>query len=161
MVREQAAELRADGYSVFVEAQNAFKLSGKIGATLAGKPDLIALREDMVYIIDCKTGLPRHADQMQVLIYMLILPYVRPAWKHRAIHGRVRYREYLVDIPASGVDAQFRTLFRRTMEQVSGTTALPRIPSYAECRFCDITRHDCPQRIDTSSLAIEPEHDLF
>jgi hypothetical protein len=161
MVREQTTGWRADGYSVFVEEQNAFKLPGKSGVTLAGKPDLIALREETVYIIDCKTGLPRHADQIQVLIYMLVLPYVRPAWKHRTLSGRVQYRQDTVDISAPGVDAQFRTLFRRTMAQVSGTAALPRVPSYAECRFCDITRHDCPQRIEVPPLEIEPEHDLF
>lgn len=161
LVREHATVLRTSGYSVFVEDQNAFKLSGKIGATLAGKPDLIALRDDVVHIIDCKTGMPRHSDQIQVLVYMLILPYVRPAWKHRIISGRVCYREHAVDIPATGVDAQFRSLFRRTMEQVSSTTALPWVPSYAECRFCDITRRDCPQRIETPPLDIEPEHDLF
>jgi PD-(D/E)XK nuclease superfamily len=161
MVREHAAMLRSNGYSVFVEGQNAFKLAGKTGVTLAGKPDLVALRDEAVYVIDCKTGLPRHSDQIQVLVYMLILPYVRPAWKQRAFQGRVRYREQVVEIPAAGVDPQFRTLFRQTMQQLSSATALPRVPSYAECRFCDITRHDCPQRIETSPLDIEPEHDLF
>lgn len=161
MTREQAAALRLDGYSVFMEEQNAFKLRGQHGITLSGKPDIIALRDEAVYVIECKTGLPRGADQLQVLVYMLILPYVRPAWKHRAWQGRVRYQDHILEIPASAVDTQFRGIFRRTMEQVGGAAALCRVPSYAECRYCDISRHDCPQRIEAPPLDIEPEHDLF
>lgn len=161
MTREHAAALRADGYIVFVEEQNAFKLRGQQGVTLAGKPDIVALRDNAVCVMECKTGLPRGADQLQVLVYMLILPYVRPAWKRRVWHGRVQYQDHLIEIPASAVDTQFRALLRRTMEQVGGGAALPRVPSYAECRYCDISRHDCPQRIDAPPLDIEPEHDLF
>ena len=161
LVREQVAALRADGYSVLVEDQNAFRLRGQQGVILAGKPDIVALRDHMVAIVDCKTGTPRLSDHMQVLVYMLILPYVRPAWKGKTMQGRVQYQHNCVEIPATAVDAQFRALFRQTMEQVGGETPLPRVPSYTECRWCDISRHQCPQRIDAPPLEIEPEHDLF
>jgi hypothetical protein len=161
LVREQTAALRADGYSVFIEEQNTFRLRGQQGVTLAGKPDIVALHNNAVYVVDCKTGMPRHSDHIQVLVYMLILPYVRPAWKGKDLHGRVQYRDNLVEIPATAVDTEFRALFRRTMEQVGGNTALPRMPSHTECRFCDISRRDCPQRIESPPLDIEPEHDLF
>src|SRR5262249_48627457 len=74
MVEEQAAALRADGYTVYVEDENAFKLQGKNGCTLAGKADLVAVRNGHVIVIDCKTGQQRASDQQQVLIYMWGLP---------------------------------------------------------------------------------------
>ena len=41
-VRVRAAELRAAGYTVFVEDQNRFALKGK-AATVGGKPDIVAV----------------------------------------------------------------------------------------------------------------------
>ena len=161
LVREQAAALRAEGYTVFVEEQNAFKLRGRHNVTLAGKPDLVALRANAAYVIDCKTGIPRTSDHIQVLVYMLILPYIRPAWKDKIWHGKLCYHDSMADIPASAIDESFRALLRRTMEQVGGAAVLPAVPAYAECRFCDIRRQDCPQRIESPPLEIEPEHHLF
>ena len=43
------------GYEVFTEGQNSFRLRGR-AATLAGKPDLIAVKGQDVVIIDAKTG---------------------------------------------------------------------------------------------------------
>ncbi len=161
LLRDHATALRADGYSVFVEEQNAFKIRGQREVTLSGKPDIVALRDNTVTIIDCKTGQPRHSDHIQVLVYILILPYVRAVWKGRTLHGRVQYKDHAVEIPETAVDTDFRALFRRTMAQVGGDAALPRVPSHAECRFCDISRRDCPQRIDAPPLDIEPAHNLF
>ena len=54
----QARESREKlGYTVFTENQNSFRLRGK-SATLAGKPDLIAVKGQDVVIIDAKTGKP-------------------------------------------------------------------------------------------------------
>lgn len=161
LVREHAAALRDAGHEVFVEEQNAFKMSGQRGVMLSGKPDIVALHDNTLLVIDCKTGHPRHSDHIQVLVYMLMLPYVRPVWKARTCHGRVQYKEHAAEIPAEAVDDAFRKLFRRTMQQVGGDNALPRVPSYAECRYCDISRRDCPPRIEVPPLDIAPQHDLF
>ena len=54
----QARESREKlGYTVFTEGQNSFRLRGR-AATLAGKPDLIAVKGQDVVIIDAKTGKP-------------------------------------------------------------------------------------------------------
>jgi hypothetical protein len=99
---------------------------------------------------------------MQVLIYMLILPYVRPIWKLVPIQGCLQYRHDQVAIPAHAVDDAFRTRFRHLMAQVGGASALARVPSYAECQFCDISRRDCPDRVDTPPPDVmASEHDLF
>ena len=69
--------------------------------------------------------------------------------------------QHVVEIPATAVDARFRTLFRQTMEQVGSATASPRVPSHSECRFCDISRQDCAQKIEVPPPGIESEHNLF
>ena len=59
----QARESRGKlGYTVFTEGQNSFRLRGR-GATLAGKPDLIAVKGQDVVIIDAKTGKPSPATR--------------------------------------------------------------------------------------------------
>ena len=56
VVPGQGEESReALGYEVFTENQNSFRLRGKY-ATLAGKPDLIAVKGSDAVIIDAKTG---------------------------------------------------------------------------------------------------------
>lgn len=162
LVRDQAVRLRSEGYDVRVENQNAFKIHGRNQVVLAGKPDLVAARDGVVHVVDCKTGASRVSDHMQVLIYMLILPYVRPLWKGLAIQGCIQYRHDRVAIPAHGVDAAFRQQFRQAMDQIGGAAALMRQASYAECQFCDISRLDCPDRIDTPPAdVVASEHDLF
>ena len=162
LVRDQAASLRAEGYDVQVENQNAFRMHGRNHVVLAGKPDIVAQRDGIVHVIDCKTGTSRVSDHMQVLIYMLILPYVQPLWRDVPIHGCIQYRYDCVNIPAQGVDAAFREQFRQAMAQIGGATALIRVASYAECQFCDISRRDCPDRMDTPPADIAPSaHDLF
>ncbi len=162
MVREQATGLRAKGYHVMLEGQNAFKMLGRNEVTLAGKPDIVAERDGTVHVIECKTGSPRVSDHMQVLIYMLVLPYVRPIWKLAPLHGRLQYRYDQAELPPEAIDEPFRTRFRQLMAEVGGVTPLLRVPSYAECQFCDITRRDCPDRVDTPPPDVmASEHDLF
>jgi hypothetical protein len=117
-----AATLRAEGYSVFVEGQNAFKLRGQQDIILTGTPDIIALNQNTAAVIECKTGLPRNAGQLQVIVYLLILPYVRPAWKHKLWQGSVHYQDTVVENPDTVLDTQCRALFRLCMEQLCHPT---------------------------------------
>ena len=55
LLNQQRQEWEDDGHAVFVEGQNAFRLRGKT-ATLAGRPDLVALDDRDATIIDVKTG---------------------------------------------------------------------------------------------------------
>lgn len=161
MVEERAAALRAEGYHVLVEGQNAFKLRGRDGTVLAGKPDLVATRGEEATVIDCKTGSPKTADQFQVLVYMLSLPHCHDACRGRQVEGEVQYRNDVVRVPASKVTHDLRTLFRDTMHRVGRAAPLPRVPSAGECRFCDIGAGDCPDRIEAEPEPASTDHDLF
>jgi hypothetical protein len=157
MVEEQATALRAGGYMVYVEDENSFKLQGKNGGTLSGKPDLVAVRDGQAIVIDCKTGQRRASDQQQVLIYMWALPLYFPRYKAVAMTGRVQYRDDKMDLGPDTVDAQFITKLRHIMERVTGSSAPARTPSLQECRFCNLTQKDCPDRMESLVVA----HDVF
>ena len=161
MVREQAETLRKAAYSVLLEDQNRLRLRGQSGVTLGGKPDIVAWRDREGLIVECKTGQPRHADRIQVMIYMLVLPHAQPIWRGRTLTGRVQYRSGSVDIPADDLDSVFRTRFRDMMAQVGGNAAPACVPSSYECRYCDIGKADCPERIESLPADRAGEHDLF
>ena len=161
MVREHAAALEEASYAVWLEDQNRIRLKGRSGVTLGGKPDIVACRDGEGLIVECKTGQQRHADRIQVMIYMLVLPHAQPVWRDRKLTGRVQYRNGFVDVPAEDLDPAFRGRFRDTMAQVGGEAEPARVPSFYECRFCDIGSADCPDRIDSPPPDPATDHDLF
>ena len=57
---------------------------------------------------------------------------------------------------------ELKGLIRGTIERVGGATPAVKVPSLSECRFCEITAADCPERVDEERRSRAPvEHDLF
>jgi hypothetical protein len=160
LLRARKAELEAEGFNVYAEDQNSFTLMGQTGIEVSGKPDLVAIRGQETYVEDCKTGTPRHSDHFQVLVYMLALPHVEGPWKGRKLDGRIIYGNAVVDVPASKIDAGLRELFRKTVLTIGGPEPARKAPSWGECRYCDISQADCPERIDIRTEAVK-DHGLF
>jgi CRISPR/Cas system-associated exonuclease Cas4 (RecB family) len=148
MLQERVKALRHAGYNVYLESQNELKLKGETGITLAGKADIVAIRDNRATVIDCKTGKERHSDKMQVLTYMLALPLTPHPCKGMPIEGEVQYSSGSVKIPGTEVTDEFRETFKELIRRVGGEEELPRVPSYSECRFCDIPKSECPARIE-------------
>ena len=98
--RESREEL---GYTVYKEDQNSFRLRGKY-ATLAGKPDLIAVKGNDLVIVDAKTDRPNPAHSAQVLIYQYAVPRALPECRGVKFGDHAIYPDSNVQIPASGVD---------------------------------------------------------
>jgi hypothetical protein len=148
MVQQRAAQLQADGWVVTVEDQNKFTLRGRVG-TLGGKPDIVASKGALVVIEDCKSGQRRSADRIQVAEYMFALPLVDPTrCAGKRVSGRVVYRDGWVEVPAESFTPELRQQIVDAMNRVSGAPAPERTPSAADCRFCDISKADCPVRVD-------------
>ena len=160
MVRTRAAGLRAQGYDVYIEDQNRFSYRGR-AATLGGKPGLVAVRETEALVVDCKTGKQRDSDYFQVLTYMLLLPRTHSACHHRTLAGEIQYRGSSLFIEPQELTSELKLLIRTMIERVAGDTILPRVPSFYECRFCELGRKDCPERIYSEPLSQLPEHELF
>jgi len=161
LVNARREQLLDEGYDVHVEDENAFKRRGKTGIVVSGKPDILAIKDGRGVIEDCKTGRPRTSDQLQVLVYLLLLPVKNPRTANVALSGRVVYRTGSVDVPASGMDDTFRQRFVDLVHRIGGDKPLAKAPAWSECRWCDIGPADCLPRVTEPPESIEAETDLF
>jgi len=161
LVNARREQLRDAGYDVYIEDENAFKRIGQTGIIVSGKPDILAIKDRAGIIEDCKTGRPRTSDQLQVLVYMLLFPIGNSTCDGVTLSGRVVYKTNAVDIPTSGLDDAFRTRFVNLVRKVGGEKPLPKSPSWAECRWCDIGPTDCLYRVSEPPESAEAATDLF
>ena len=140
------------GFTVHVENQNSFRLRGRY-ATLAGKPDLIAVKNSDAVIIDAKTGRasPHHA--VQVMIYQYALPRALEEYRGMEFRGHVAYTDSTVEVPASRIDTKFVNDMGASIRRQAADTPARKVPSYDECKFCDISKADCPERVEGQPYA--------
>lgn len=161
LVHQESARLRDDGWKVFIEQQNSFRLEGRTGVVLAGTPDLVAMRDGTALVIDCKTGKPRKSHDYQVLSYMLSLPHARKVYSSLPMTGQIVYQASSQTVSSERIDQSFRTAFRDIMNIIGGDKAPPRVASSQECWFCDISEDDCDERVETGPPENIRVEDLF
>jgi hypothetical protein len=157
-VSELARERTALGETVFKEDQNAFKLTAtKAGLVLSGKADLVAQdAAGATTVYDMKTGVQHESHAIQVMLYMLCLPYASERFRGKELAGCVVYKDGTrVAIPASAITDAFRHSVRYFVDLLDEAEPPPRTPSEAECRYCDLTSDDCPERIEPEEAATE------
>ena len=147
LVNEARESREKLGYEVFTENQNSFRLRGAT-ATLAGKPDIVAVKGNDCVIIDAKTGKTNPAHTAQVMLYQYSVPRALERYKGLDFRGHVIYPDRNVQIPASGVDAKFVERLGSLIRRLADETPARRVPSAQECRWCDITKADCPERVE-------------
>lgn len=151
-LRELADRLHADGCEVLIENQNSFRVTSSLtGSVIAGKPDLISVGpEGRATIYDVKTGRRRDSHEAQVKLYMYLLPRVKDSrWYGATFEGCLVYRDgYEKPIPASTVDDEFVEALMSLMRTIVSEDPARRVPSIQECRFCDISSADCPERME-------------
>lgn len=158
MVIQRASQLQAEGFTVYVEYANSLKVNGKIfDICVAGRPDIIAIKDSWLVVEDCKTGKRRNSHRFQVLLYMLLLPLAPETQHHcqgHTPHGRLVYPDEIVEIPAWNVDRQFKQLLRQTIATICSTTPPNSTPSPWECRYCNIPDAYCSAKRDRTQRAI-------
>ena len=147
LLNQQRQRWEEQDYTVLTESQNSFNLRGS-SAVLAGKPDLVARRWDQITVIDTKTGRPSPAHATQVLLYMYALPRSLERYRGLSIAGQVAYPDHVVDIPPEAVDGKFVENLGGLMLRLASEMPARRVPSLGECRFCEITPADCPERVN-------------
>ena len=141
LLNERRANWEAGGFDVDIEAQNRFELRGRT-ATLAGRPDIIAHREEDAVIVDAKTGNESPSHAVQVMIYLYAVPRALERYKNAKLRGQVTYRDHTVRIPPEAVDENFVQNLGVLIRRLSAEEPARRVPSRQECRFCDIGAAD-------------------
>lgn len=150
LLNSRAAALAAKGYTVTIENQNSFKLTNTNGVTVAGKADIVYrdYDKDEIWVEDIKTGKQRNSDQIQVALYMFLLPYCLDFCKGKTLQGRVIYKDREIIIPSVKVDESFKKLFAEAVAAVAQSKPGKKVPSLMECRWCDIPKTICTERME-------------
>ena len=146
LLRLCTEEYEQRGYSVTVERQNDFRLN-LAGATISGRPDLVASRDDETIIVDVKAAKPNPSHEIQVMLYMAWLPLADRRYQDSRLQGQVYYAEDQgIDIPTSAVDERFKDITAGLISRLASKTPARKVPSASECRFCPISAQYCPDR---------------
>ena len=87
LVNQRIRNWTVGGYDVDVEAQNRSELRGRT-ATLAGRPDIIAHRENQAVVVDAKTGQESPSHAVQVMIYLYAVPKALQRYRKAKLGGR-------------------------------------------------------------------------
>ena len=149
MINELRKERLAKGEKVFVEEANSFSLKIKPNLTLNGKPDLIALSEEKATVYDCKSGVQKDSDQIQLMIYLYCLPQCSEQYKSMKLEGcLLYYPNTRIEIPQSKVDKVFIDHLKYWLEILGADTPPAKAPSKDECLFCNISKDYCPERVE-------------
>jgi len=77
---------------------------------------------------------------------MHFLPICFPELSRLRIQGRVAYPNCQIEIPQTAVDERFGQNLDYFIRLIAGNEPPPKAPSTGECRFCDVTSADCPDR---------------
>ena len=153
-------KLQDSGYTVHVEAQNAFRLQGRT-ATLAGQPDLVVPRNDNILVIDVKTGAERPSHVAQVMTYMYALPRAMDQYHGTHVAGEIHYPNRVQRVPQGGLDQGFYHRLITLIHRVAAPDPPPPAPSGPECRFCELTIDDCPVRVNDAGPTGQGSTDQF
>ena len=65
------------------------------------------------------------------------------------------YRTHRVEIPARAIDDEFEQDIEHWLNGLGSGAPARRVPSETECRFCEITRADCRDRVELNASALE------
>ena len=79
---------------------------------------------------------------------MYALPRALERYRALRLTGQVAYSDHLVDIPATAVDEAFARNMGQLITRLASEMPARRVPSPGECRFCEITPADCPERAE-------------
>jgi len=160
--RDVRIEREGAGDQVLVERQTQFNWQRpNSDLVLGGKPDMIAIGDKTIRVIDIKTGQPKASHQVQVMIYMYCLPKDAPVYRDRILTGQLVYNSERVDILPTAIDAKFEEQFNYFLDIIDTPDMALKIPSMMECRDCDITKADCDERIEDQPALAADEDELF
>lgn len=149
LLREVRHELTTASHQLLIEGQGQFYYRRGSGLTLSGKPDMVAIDQaGRGTVYDAKTGRPKASDRIQAMIYMHCLPQSHPQFSGLDLAGELVYRDHRVKIPASAINSEFVDNFNYFLDILDSGTPPVKVPSPMECRYCNIAKSECPERVE-------------
>jgi len=146
---ELRKERLAVGEKIFIEEGNRFSIEVGPGIFVEGKPDLVAISENDATIYDCKVGEQKASHQVQLMIYMYAMAHCLNKYPNLNVKGCLRYNQgNEVEIPNRLIDENFIKDLKYFAGILSAESPPGTAPSKNECRYCNITKRDCPGRLD-------------
>ena len=103
---------------------------------------------DHARIIDVKHGREQPWHAVQIMIYQYAIPRALPQYQIARLAGEVVYPTHTVRVPQGALPDQFIHNLGTLTCGLAADQPPDRIPARQECRFCDITAADCPDRVD-------------
>ena len=85
------------------------------------------------------------------MIYLYAIPMALEQYRNLKLSGQVTYRDHTVRVPAEAADDQFIQNLGTLIRRLAADKPTVLVPSRQECRFCDITAEDCPQRVENDA----------
>lgn len=150
LLSELRGELKGSCDLLTQEQQNAFYWKRSSGLTVGGTPDLVAVDGSAACVYDAKTGRPRVSDKFQVMLYMRCLPEAKPEFQGKTMRGRLVYEDrHTVEISDMEIVGEFESHLTYFLNLLDTDVPADKVPSVAECRFCNIGKRDCPDRMET------------
>ena len=146
LLDQQKGDWAQREYAVSAGSDNAFLLRGRT-ATLASTPDLIVARDDHVLIIGVHTGQQHRSHGTLVRIYMYALRKALGRYHGMVLPGKVVYPDRTEQVLQGSVDQGLIRDLGALIRRITADKPATRVPSEQECRFCDITAADCPERL--------------
>ena len=140
-------------YDVIHRKDRTASNSAGSSATLAGqtRPDWSSDETAKPVIVDVKKRAASSpmAHVVQVMIYLYAMPEsAGPQYRLARLAGEVVYPTHTVRVPKGALPDQFIHNLVSLIRRLAADQPPARIPSRQECRFCDITAADCPDRVD-------------
>lgn len=149
LLYELRKERKAAGEKLFVESMARISHQIKPDLFLEGVPDLIAVSDNDVTIYDCKTGEQKASHQVQVMIYIYYILHQLNRFPGLNPKGKVRYSDGMeIEIPDTLIDEKFIENLNYFINILSSEQPPPKTPSQFECKYCNISKIDCPERMD-------------
>ena len=85
------------------------------------------------------------------MTYQYAVPRALNCYRDLKLTGLVAYQEHTLDVPALTDSDPFVQSTTALIRILAAARPPTRVPSRQECRFCDITAEDCPDRVDNES----------
>ena len=142
LMNELVTELFEFGCEFFIEKQNSFRVeSARPGSSLPGRQDGDIRRKN-------RQESASHIVQVQLYMYLLPKSEIK-RWRDVKFEGVVVYADGSEKrIPADSVDDAFVSRLAEFMRKMTSDMPPRRVPSLAECGFCELTPDGCPDRME-------------